>query len=101
MTLTLDDFMDDEGAIRWDMSSLTLTSSMRSKVRRYIRDGCVHKVDKDMWEVWPIHGHTHLTHIVKKEPDGSLSCTCQRWRTKGLTCTHIMAVLVSEGKYKI
>lgn len=79
--VTLDDFIDEEdneGIIRWDMNTLSLTSSMKSKVRRYIRDGCVHKIDDRMWEVWPIEGHTHLTHTVVKQKDGSLSCTCQR-----------------------
>ena len=97
----LDEYVDDDGIIRWDMNTLSLTSSIKSKVRRYIRDGLVHKVDARTWEIWPIPGHTHLTHIVHKNDDGFLTCTCQRWRTKGLICSHILAVLVHEGKYKM
>lgn len=91
---------DEDGIIRWDMNTLTLTSSMKAKVRRFIRDGCVHKIDKNTWEVYPIKGHTHLTHIVVNK-NGMLTCTCQRWRTKALTCTHILAVMVYEGKLEI
>ncbi len=104
MVITLDDFVeedDDEGKIRWDMETMTLTGNMRSKVRRFVRDGLVERAGKGKWYVHPIPGHTHLTHTVERGDDGGLTCTCQRWRTKGLTCTHIYAVLVFEGKMEM
>ena len=98
MQKSIDEYGD--GEIRWDMESLSLTGSMKSKVRRFIRDGLVERAGPGMWYVHPIPGHTHLTHTVQQEGEG-LTCTCQRWRSKGLTCTHIIAVLVFEGRAEI
>ncbi|RLJ08637.1 MAG: hypothetical protein DRP12_00285 [Candidatus Aenigmatarchaeota archaeon] len=79
-----------EEIIRYEVGK-GMVGSVRNKVRAFIENGCVVQVGPKSWIVRPIPGYNKTTYEVTS--DGSFfRCSCQYNRTKGLVCSHILAV---------
>ena len=74
----------------WMESEGILLGDMKSKAKKFIKNGCVKKAIRDnVFIVKPLEGYNITTHLVDNE-----ICSCQ-WRQKhNLECSHEMAVKI-------
>jgi len=79
----------------YDHIAKEVKGSQISKAKKLLKLGNVKRVEGG-WEILPISGYNKRTYTVVVIGD-KYTCNCQYNATKGLTCSHILAVLMYEG----
>lgn len=82
----------EEKVCYYDAFRRTLEGTIISKAKRFNREKCVVKITSGHYIVKPIIGYNKTTYKVLQGFDDVFSCSCQRYVTKQLTCSHIVAV---------
>lgn len=74
----------------WDEKDAKLVGNKAQKVREYLRDDLVRKINLYAYDVLPTKNR-HQTHRVLILNDTNCTCTCQAWHINGKDCSHILA----------
>ncbi len=86
----------ESGLPHYDHIKGKLSGSQITKARKFVTLGKVVKLSNDRWFVSFIPGYNTRMYIINKSDD-DFTCNCQYNKTKNLTCSHIMAVMIFEG----
>lgn len=74
----------------WAEKEGILLGGMKSKVRKFLDEGCIKATDKpNIFHCLPLPDYNKTTHII----DISIpSCSCQANKRNGIICSHILSV---------
>ena len=81
----------DEVVQKYDIDLRMLLKSQKSKMKRFVKEGCIEYLGNDTWKVHPIKGYNKNTYTVTFR-NGVWDCNCQYRSLKGELCSHIGAV---------
>jgi len=91
---TLMNFMGKEEVIHYDSKIQELHGNQGSKARKLVRDKLVQDNGDGTYRILPIQGYNVSEYRVDWMAQ---SCTCQYNTTKGLVCSHLIAVRIFRG----
>lgn len=88
----------DEPSLPKYIPSKGLTGSQRTKARTLVKLDKIAKMHTpDHWLILPIDGYNKTMYVVYKDKYNDYHCNCQ-WISQGHNiCSHILAVMISEG----
>jgi hypothetical protein len=84
----------------YDSNTGMLHGTQLRKALSFIKHECIKKQEDGTFLCLPLKDYNKTTYTIIKNEHGRSSCTCQYNTTKGLSCSHILAVNIYSKSIK-
>jgi hypothetical protein len=81
----------------WNLALKKLEHPQKTKIKKFLENGCIVKVNDDTFNCVPLLGYNSTTYTMKRGPEGTFNCNCQGFN-KRLDCSHVQALYLKIGK---
>jgi len=81
----------NETIIKYDPSLKEFEGGIPTKVRKFLKEGCIQRVSEFRFRCLPIKGYNKNTYNMTYE-DGRFTCNCQAFVKAKKECSHIKAL---------